>query len=332
MFFLSGIAIQWGAIGDVGLILETMGGNDIEVGGTLPQRMSSCLSIMDIFLQQPNAVMASMVLADKNKGSTMANSMSLIDAVANILGIKDVKTVSTTASLADLGMDSLMGSEIKQTLERNYDLVLSAQEIRALTFGHLINLSSDEIPVGEVTQAVTNGKDSDQVQFHVTTEIMPSKSLVQMVSKVKDSEMVPVFVLHPIEGVVSALGGLASHIQGPVYGLQCTENSPLGSISELAAHYVKEVKSVQSKGPYTLIGYSFGACVAFEMGVQFEALGESVKLLLLDGSPSYVATHTGKARNQKSIKGDPVAEQSEALVYFIMQFKEIDQPKVSNHY
>lgn len=39
-------------------------------------------------------------------------------------------------------MDSLMGSEIKQTLERNYDLVLSAQEIRNLTFPTLKNLSS----------------------------------------------------------------------------------------------------------------------------------------------------------------------------------------------
>lgn len=35
------------------------------------------------------------------------------------------------------GMDSLMGAEIKQTLERNYDVVMSAPEIRQLTFGKL---------------------------------------------------------------------------------------------------------------------------------------------------------------------------------------------------
>lgn len=38
-----------------------------------------------------------------------------------------------SASLSDLGMDSLMGAEIKQLLERNYDLTLSPQEIRNLT-------------------------------------------------------------------------------------------------------------------------------------------------------------------------------------------------------
>lgn len=81
-------AIQWGAIGDVGLILETMGGNETVVGGTLPQRMPSCLSTMDIFLQQPDPVLASLVLAEKQRATTNAASVSVVDAVANILGKK----------------------------------------------------------------------------------------------------------------------------------------------------------------------------------------------------------------------------------------------------
>ncbi|KAK9701634.1 hypothetical protein QE152_g30507 [Popillia japonica] len=61
------------------------------------------------------------------------------------------------------------------------------------------------------------------------------------------------------------------------------------------------------------------------MGVQMEAAGETVKLLLLDGSPTYVATHTA---SQKIVRGDTVAEQSEALLFFILQFKDVDQQKV----
>ncbi|RZC35992.1 fatty acid synthase [Asbolus verrucosus] len=321
---LPGVAIQWGAIGDVGLILETMGGNDTEVGGTLPQRMSSCLNTMDIFLQQPNAVVASMVLAEKNKGGADANQVSLIDAVANILGIKDPTTVAASTTLADLGMDSLMGAEIKQTLERNYDLVLSAQEIRALTFGRLTELGSGSSAPAEATTAAKD----NQVQFDTNIEIMPTKCLILMQSKVTDAKKIPVFVLHPIEGVVNALQTLASNIEAPVYGLQCTKNTPVTSIGDLAKYYNSQIKTVQPKGPYTLIGYSFGACVAFEMGVQLETSGEQVKLLLIDGSHSYVATHTGKARNTRSIQGNTAAEQSEALVYFAMQFKDIDQPKI----
>lgn len=140
------MAIQWGAIGDVGLIMETMGGNDTVVGGTLPQRMDSCLNTFDIFLLQSQPVLASMVLAEKRKGGPgVSGQASPIDAVAHILGIKDTKNIDESISLADLGMDSLMGAEIKQTLERNYDLVLSIGEIRVLTPKRLLELYNGDI-------------------------------------------------------------------------------------------------------------------------------------------------------------------------------------------
>ena len=83
---LPGVAIQWGAIGDVGLILETMGDNETVVGGTLPQRMSSCLATMDNFLQQPHPVLASMVLAEKRRAGDAGSQVGLLEAVGNILG------------------------------------------------------------------------------------------------------------------------------------------------------------------------------------------------------------------------------------------------------
>ncbi|XP_039306405.1 fatty acid synthase-like [Solenopsis invicta] len=138
---LPGLAIQWGAIGDVGLIMEMMGGNDVEVSGSIPQQISSCLATMDIFLQQPHPVLASSVLAKKYK-SDNGNKTNLIAIVTNILGIKDVDSINPNNTLADLGMDSLMGTEIKQILERNYDIALSAQKIRALTIGTLQELSN----------------------------------------------------------------------------------------------------------------------------------------------------------------------------------------------
>lgn len=85
---LPGLAIQWGAIGDVGVVLETMGGNDAVIGGTLPQRMASCLEVLDRFLSQQRAVMSSFVLAErvqmaKGEGSGQKN---LVETVAHILG------------------------------------------------------------------------------------------------------------------------------------------------------------------------------------------------------------------------------------------------------
>nr|CAI5827465.1 unnamed protein product [Callosobruchus analis] len=60
------------------------------------------------------------------------------------------------------------------------------------------------------------------------------------------------------------------------------------------------------------------------MGILLERAGEKVKLLLLDGSPSYVAMHTGKAKTKIQ---NEATEQAEVLSYFAMQFKEIDLTK-----
>ena len=62
-----------------------MSGNPTEVGGTLPQKMSSCLSTLDALLQQPDPVLASLVLAEKRKVDS-GSQTGLLEAVANILG------------------------------------------------------------------------------------------------------------------------------------------------------------------------------------------------------------------------------------------------------
>ena len=83
---LTGLAIQWGAIGDVGVVLETMGDNDSVIGGTLPQRMASCLTCLDQFLNQTNPVVSSFVLAEKNKKQEASENKSIVTAVLHILG------------------------------------------------------------------------------------------------------------------------------------------------------------------------------------------------------------------------------------------------------
>ena len=82
-----GLAVQWGAIGDVGLILDTMGDNNTVLFGTLPQRIRSCLAILDQFLQQTTPVVSSYVLAEKvGSAVTPDDNRDLVKAVAHILG------------------------------------------------------------------------------------------------------------------------------------------------------------------------------------------------------------------------------------------------------
>lgn len=56
---------------------------EIEIGGTLQQRISSCLSAMDQFLRQKEPVVSSMVVAEKRSSGAADN---VVDCVANIMG------------------------------------------------------------------------------------------------------------------------------------------------------------------------------------------------------------------------------------------------------
>lgn len=65
--------------------------------------------------------------------------------------------------------------------------------------------------------------------------LVPKDSLVSMRS-VRNG--INVFMVHPIEGVVTKLESLASALNADVYGLQCTAEAPLSSIEELASYYI----------------------------------------------------------------------------------------------
>jgi amino acid adenylation domain-containing protein len=104
-------------------------------------------------------------------------------------------------------------------------------------------------------------------------------------------EKTPLFCVHPVGGNILEYYTLAGYLgqDRPIYGLQSQgldgKQQPLPSIEDMAKHYIQEIQTVQSHGPYFLTGYSFGGLVAFEMAQQLRAMGEEIGLLaLLDSS------------------------------------------------
>ncbi|KAJ8891049.1 hypothetical protein PR048_010558 [Dryococelus australis] len=303
---LPALAIQWGAVGDVGMVIDNIGDNDVVIAGTVPQRMSSCLASLDVLLHHPHPVVASMVLAERKSSDNGGGQVGLLDAVAKIIGIKNVKKLNPKVTLAEMGMDSLMGAEIKQTLERNYDIVLTPQDIRTMTFGHLMEKSVG----GSAAQKIANPDSAHSGKTHVESlpELMPSRVLERLESKaMDDSKDRPLFVVHAIDGSVGHLRAVAAELSLPVWGVQCTAQTPSSTIQDMAAFYITHIQTVQPNGPYMIGGYSYGAMVAFEIGLQLEKKGEQVSIVLLDGSPAYITHHALAFKNVHE-KGSAVKE------------------------
>ncbi|MEO5803224.1 MAG: alpha/beta fold hydrolase, partial [Verrucomicrobiota bacterium] len=75
----------------------------------------------------------------------------------------------------------------------------------------------------------------------------------------------------------------------PSYGLVAPPE-PFSQMEAMAAHYIKEMRTIQPAGPYQLVGYCFGGVVALEIAQQLCAAGDDIGLLaVLDSSPVNVA-------------------------------------------
>lgn len=100
----------------------------------------------------------------------------------------------------------------------------------------------------------------------------------------------PVFALSGHGGDVYALLPLARAFDAgqPVLGVQppgLDGSEPLESVEALARYELEQIRKVQPKGPYHLIGHCAGGTLAFEAAQQLVAAGEKVALLALIGSP-----------------------------------------------
>jgi len=102
----------------------------------------------------------------------------------------------------------------------------------------------------------------------------------------------PFFCVHGLGGTVMRFHALARNLghDQPVYGLQAQGLDPArpchSRVEDMATHYLREVRSVQPRGPYFIGGYSFGGLVAFEMARQLVNEGEEPSLVaLLDTFP-----------------------------------------------
>ncbi|XP_011503082.1 PREDICTED: fatty acid synthase-like [Ceratosolen solmsi marchali] len=290
---LPALAVQWGIVDDVGIAAAmNEKSNLFEFTGMGQQRITSCLEELDKFLHQKRPVVSSIVVDEKRSESS--GSTNMVDTVLSIMGRANLSGVSHETSLVELGMDSMMAVEIKQTLEREFDVFLTAQEIRKLNFAKIEELMGKSDGEG----AKTSLKESKKIevltgmklflQRVIGYEDINRETCVRLPTK-QEIDKPEIFLVPGIEGLSTVFTGLARNIKAPATCLQTCETSSQRSIFDTADQLLPHVLERSEKGKHlTIIGYSFGAIIAIELARRLEERDLQCQLILIDGAPDHM--------------------------------------------
>ncbi|XP_067207292.1 fatty acid synthase-like [Linepithema humile] len=295
---LPGLAIQWGAVGDVGLVADMQEVNkELVIGGTLQQKISSCLVELEKFLLQNRPIVSSMIVNEKKMGLSGLDNM--VETVANIMNIRDIKVISQSTPLAELGMDSMMAVEIRQTLEREFDILLTPQEVRKLTFAKLsqifnANVNSNETQTEAATKAATDINKPDLTKAQkLLFGILRNQDFVSEICLDLQTNTVDnsthVFLLPGLDGCGTVFNHLAPKIKFLATSLQYGNIGVASTVSEMADYLLMCISSrLRDEKKVVITGYSFGSILAIELIRRLEAMGTKSRLVLIDGAPEYI--------------------------------------------
>jgi amino acid adenylation domain-containing protein len=115
------------------------------------------------------------------------------------------------------------------------------------------------------------------------------------------------FCVHPAGGAAFRYMPLIHSLgpDQPVYGLQASglePNEPLAtSLEAMAAEYIDAIRVEQPRGPYQLLGWSFGGLVAYEMAHQLQEAGERIALLALLDTPRPWSAATARLSETETV-------------------------------
>ncbi|KAF9424460.1 hypothetical protein BGZ94_008044 [Podila epigama] len=153
-----------------------------------------------------------------------------------------------------------------------------------------------DLPLQELFKAPTIAELTPQLKRKGGKEDNQDSSFSVLFPLKPQGNRLPLFCVHPAGGLCWSYSRLAKHFHPdqPIYGLQARgfdgTEARAASIEEMAQDYVSQIRNVQPRGPYHLLGWSFGGNVAQCVAVRLQKMGEKVAFLaLMDSTLDYEA-------------------------------------------
>ena len=210
---------------------------------------------------------------------------TLMATIAREVGM-DIDEIHPSTPFADIGVDSLLTISILDSFKSQVGMNLAASFFHENpTFADVRKaLGAPSVP----DTLVETPRKSSKTKPAQTKQDIRSKSVLLQGRPFPDRSSL--FLLP------DGAGSLFSYISLPalpsgvaVYGLDSPfHNNPSDytlSFEEVASIYIREIRSIQPKGPYMLGGWSLGGIHAYEVSRQLIAQGETITNLLMIDSP-----------------------------------------------
>ncbi|HZU09237.1 MAG TPA: amino acid adenylation domain-containing protein [Pseudacidobacterium sp.] len=178
--------------------------------------------------------------------------------------ILKVERVGLHDNFFDLGGDSLSAAEFIAHFHACFDM---------------------ELPMGSLFEAPTVASLAAMVERLSSADTDPL-GVVLPLRKIHQTTHRPLFCIHPMAGLSLGFSSLLRHLSSdlPVYGLQSRGlrggHLP-SSIEEIADDYLEQIRRIQPRGPYRLLGRSLGGLIAHCIAGQMELQELEVELLAM---------------------------------------------------
>lgn len=148
--------------------------------------------------------------------------------------MKDISEVNTTRNFGEMGIDSMVGVEVKQLIENTCDISLTMQEIFDMKITDIRTL---------VEKAESENTANNQGPALVsTTSVKVPHSLIHTESIIalnKKNTGMPIFILSIGDSDISDFHTLAEAINQPTFAVVWTKDTPGSDLKTIAEWYLQ---------------------------------------------------------------------------------------------
>ena len=226
------------------------------------------------------------VLSAGPEAVATAQALTPIESVVATIwrDLFEIKHIDKKDDFFDLGGNSLAAVRMFAQLRKRFPIELPlATLFEASTLAGFANL------VAKSNAQLNCEKNAGETKTpRARKDISNQQSWSPLVTICRGSaKRQPLFCIHGGGGNVFNFKALSQKLgpDQPVYGLQpqgVDGHLPvLESVEAMATQYVAAIRSVDSEGPYRLLGYSAGGVIALEMAQQFKKAGARIELLAM---------------------------------------------------